>query len=415
MAAPKKFQNTYRQATYEGTTYKIGDLIRSLGSPGYIQKVCATGAWVLFKTYEAEVDWQDIEPYARAKKQISAERASTPEVHSTPARERKSIATDESGCLELLAKERAASAREAARASELEAEVAALKSRYGALELECKEERGNDVSISPRGNLVTSTIPTGRYVIAGGSTKAVERSLAKKETVIVVAPRDLAYDDIDFETDVKVVYPVSRSIKWIANDAYNRGYRDAEYQIYQIVPASSAIFTYSIDKNQTIENIRSATKPKTDPVTIRESNNCRVEIVRLAARDTVRIIFDSLPSREATAILKKQGFRYYKEKGTDVQYWGTFLTTEKLRFAKEFCGDSTQVPELPAPSDERTASCENDESPEILTPESSENPMHATAPDSSIDHDSLPREEDLDKAESALNNIESLLREALRK
>ncbi len=411
MAVPKKFQNSYRQATYEGHTYKIGDLVRSLGSSGYIQKVCSTGAWVLFKGYEAEVDWDHISRHVPKEKRAQPEHVRESAKHSASSRGGVVKSSSEPHCLELLAKERALSASHEARAIELEAEVARLRAQNGLLELECKEERGQAVSVSPGGSLV-DTSPIHNYVIAGGSAKAIERALKNKEPLIVIAPRDLSYEDIDFEADVKVIYPVSRSIKWIANDAWARGYRDAEYLIYQVVPFGSTVFTYSIDKNQTIEKIASASKPKSEPVSISVTTDCRVEIVRLSGKDTIRIIFNTPPSAAATAELKKNGFRYYKEKGTGLSYWGSFITTHKLAFAKNFCGQSGEqdaVTEMPTQPEETRSipNMDNFEYP-IIT----EVTDKADEP-SSDEQDSS--DEDLDKAESAMNSIESLLREALRK
>ncbi len=419
MAVPKKFQNNYRQATYEGHTYKIGDMVRSLGASGYIQKVCSSGAWILFKGYEAEAGWEHISPYAPKPRVLDEKRAQPEHVrtsakHSASSRGGVVNSAGESECQELLAKERSINASYEARVSDLEAEVARLRTQNGMLELECKEERGQAVSVSPGGSLV-NTAPTVNYVVAGGSAKAIERALKNKESVIVIAPRGLSYEDIDFESVVKVIYPVSRSIKWIANDAWGRGYRDSEYLIYQVVPSSSAVFTYSIDKNQTTEKTTPAPKPRQEPVSISVTADCRVEIVRLSGKDTIRIIFNTPPSSAATAELKRNGFRYYKEKGTGLSYWGSFITTQKLAFAKNFCGqagDAEHSQEQPIEPRETRS-----------TPDVSnyEYPIHTeqSVPDQETEETDSEHqetsEEDLDKAESAMNSIESLLREALRK
>ena len=428
MKIPKKFQNEYRRATHEGVTYHVGDTVRSFGAKGTILKVAASGAYVAFSGYELDVAWDEM------KLTSQSEQNSTPERHEraprASGRSTRGVikSRTDSDCEALLARERSELLKKDETIRELEHTIAELRQENDTLQIECREDKGSDVSVSPEGKVVAPSNAdneTPLYEIAGGKAAAIEKSLREKDTVILIAPRDLSFDEIDVSRNVRVVYPVSRSIRWIASDAWRRGYRDAEYTIYQYVQREGYTYQYSIDKNQTVEQITEIEKPKSPPIEVRSTDSCRVEIVSIKGKDTVRIVFEGVPSAATIKSVKQHGFRYYNEKGTDSKYWGAFFTSEKLRFAKELCGDDNteREPQEPKVPFERKA----DSHIIIARPPAYEfNERATSAPESATPYidetdlieageDNAPNTTDLDIAESSMNNIEALLREALKK
>ncbi|MFN8358605.1 MAG: hypothetical protein U0264_01705 [Candidatus Kapaibacterium sp.] len=75
--------------------------------------------------------------------------------------------------------------------------------------------------------------------------------------------------------------------------------------------------------------------------TISATTGCRVQISKVAGRDTIRVYFIDKPDKATTSEIGKQGFRAYSEivNGRKEWYWGAFANDKRLQFAKDFCKD----------------------------------------------------------------------------
>lgn len=85
-------------------------------------------------------------------------------------------------------------------------------------------------------------------------------------------------------------------------------------------------------------------KLNSDNITDRKVySECKVEVVTIRGKKTIRIHFSEEPPTDVKMQIKKQGFSWYKystnepRTGKGNGYWGVFYNDKRYEFAKQFC------------------------------------------------------------------------------